>query len=685
MTVPSDDALAARYRALFEATPDGIMIVDDAGVYVDLNDAMCRMFGGTREELLGRHFTDFMPPDQLDAAVQAFAELQKTGGMAVEFPIRRTDGTLLNLEWRSRANFVPGLHLCIAHDLAKREAAQRALRESDERYRAFMTNSTEGIWRFELEEPFAIDLPLEQQIDLCYEHGYLAECNDAMARMYGFGSSAEIVGARLGDLLIRDNPENVEYLRAFIESGYRLTGAESHETDREGNEKVFVNSLVGVIEHGRVLRAWGTQRDATDEKRLERERVALVGRLELLAHVTAVLGSSLDYEQTLRSVAGVAVPRFADWCFIDVVTETGEAERVAACHPDPELVELVTEMERRYPTPADTPVGPPHTIRTGATQTYEIADEILTTYAQDHDHLAMLRRLAFRSGLVVPLTARGRVLGALSFAIAESGRSFSNEDVQLAEDLGRRAGLAIDNARLYSELERASRAKDDFLAMLSHELRTPMTATLGWAGMLERGPLPEEIVAAAAQAIAQSTRSQARLIEDLLDVSRIVAGKMQLASEPLLVADTIGAAVETVRPAADAKQIRLHVRLVDADVRLQGDHDRLQQVFWNLLSNAVKFTPRGGWVDVELVKEQENVRVTVRDNGEGIRRELLPHIFERFRQGETGASRKHSGLGLGLAIARNLVELHGGTLTAASEGEGSGAAFTVLLPVAPVV
>ena len=625
MTPPSPDALTARYRALFEATPDGILIIDDAGICIDLNDAMCHMLAATREQLVGRHFSGFVPPDRIDDAIRAFAELQSIGGLAVEFPVRRTDGTVVNFEWRARANFVPGLHLSIAHDLTEREAAQRALRESDERYRAFMTNSSEAIWRFELDEPIPVDLPIARQIDLCYEHGYLGECNEAMARMYGFESSSEIVGLRLGDLLIREKPENTEYLRAFMESGYRLTGAESHETDRHGNHKVFINSLVGIIEDGRILRAWGTQRDATEEKRLERERMALVARLELLADVTRVLGTSLDYEQTLRSIAGAAVPRFADWCLIEVVTESGD-------------------VEHRYSVPADLPDG------------------------------------AESNTLVAPLTARGRAIGTLSFAITDSERSFSAEDVQLAEDIGRRAGLAIDNARLYSELERANRAKDDFLAMLSHELRTPMTATLGWAGMLERAPVPEDVVAAAAQAIGQSTRAQARLIDDLLDVSRIVSGKMQLSLEPLVVAETIAAAVETIRAAAEAKQIRLDVRILDADARLQGDHDRLQQVFWNLLSNAVKFTPRGGWIDVELLMEQENVRVTVRDSGEGIRPDLLPHIFERFRQGDSGASRTHSGLGLGLSIARNLVELHGGTLTAASEGEGRGAAFTVLLP-----
>jgi PAS domain S-box-containing protein len=599
----------------------------------------------------------------------------------MEFPLLRSDGTQINLEWRSRANFLPGLYLCVAHDLTEREEAERALRESDERYRAFMANTTEAIWRFELDEPFSTALPIDEQIDLCYERAYLAECNDAMARMYGFESASQIVGMRMGDMLVRDNPENVAYLRAFIESGYHLAGAESRETDRDGNEKVFINSLVGIIADGRVVRAWGMQRDATEEKRLERERAALVSRLELLADVTAVLGSSLDYDQTLRSIAEAAVPRFADWCFIDVVAESGAVERVAVQHSDPAMIELAIEMERRYPTPAHTDIGPPHTIRTGETQSYEIPDEVLVRYAQSEEHLAMARALGFRNGLVVPLSARGRVVGALSFANAQSARTFSDDDVQLAEDLGRRAGLAIDNARLYSELDRANRAKDDFLAMLSHELRTPMTATLGWATMLERGPLPEELTLAAAQSIAQSTRAQARLIDDLLDVSRIVSGKMQLSMKTVAISDTISAAVATIAPAAEAKQIRLDVRLVDRDSRVYGDDDRLRQVFWNLLSNAVKFTPRGGWIDVELTREEGNVRVIVRDSGEGIPPELLPHVFERFRQGDSGASRKHGGLGLGLAIARNLIELHGGTLTASSEGPGRGATFAAVLPV----
>ncbi|HYC88031.1 MAG TPA: ATP-binding protein [Thermoanaerobaculia bacterium] len=673
------DAAGARYRALFETTPDGIMVVDDAGTYVDLNQAMCAMLGGTYEELIGRHFRDFMPPDRLEEAFAAFAALQSEGALAVEFPIRRTDGRILNLEWRSRSNFLPGLHFCIARDLSPREEAQRALRESEERYRAFVANSSEAIWRIELEEPVPTALEPDEQIDRYYRYGYLAECNEVMAAMYGFSTSAEIVGARLGDLVVREDPNNIEYLRAFIASGYRLLDAESHEVDREGNEKHFVNNLIGVVENGAVLRAWGTQRDITGQRTTERERAALVERLEFLADVTAVLGSSLDYEETLASVAAAAVPRFADWCFVDIVDAAGHVERVAVQHSDPRQVELCIGMERRYPTPPETPVGPPHTIRTGVTQSYDIDSALLAAHAKGEEHRRLLEALHFHAGLVVPLAARGRTLGALAFALSESERKFTEEDVRLAEDLGRRAGLALDNARLYGELERANRAKDEFLAMLSHELRTPMTATLGWGTMLQGG-LDAAGTRTAADAIVQATRAQAHLIDDLLDISRIVSGKMQLAVRPILLADAIDAAIETVRPAAEAKQIAMEIHR-DAGIRLHGDPARLQQVFWNLLSNAVKFTPRGGRVSISVTSDADSARVVVHDNGEGIDAELLPYIFDRFRQGESGASRKFGGLGLGLSIARNLVELHGGTLTAASAGRGQGAEFTVLLPI----
>ncbi|HKO54411.1 MAG TPA: ATP-binding protein [Thermoanaerobaculia bacterium] len=666
------------YKALFDTTPDGIMIVDAAGTYVDLNPSMCRMLHGTREQLVGRHFRDFIPPDRLDDAIAAFGQLRSDGALAVEFPVRALDGSVLHLEWRSRADFVPGLHFCVARDVS-------ALRESEERYRAFMANTSEAIWRFELEEPVPILLPPDEQIELFYRHGYLAECNDAMAAMYGFASRDELTGARLGDLLVRDDPDNIAYLCAFIESGYRLTDAESTERDREGNTKYFANNLLGIIDGGALVRAWGTQRDVTDSRRSDREKAVLLATASFLAQASEVLSSSLDYDQTLAAIAAVAVPQFYDWCFVDEVDAHGVVRRLVIRHSDERQIALAKESEEKFPTLGDPSYGPPRVIKTGrAEMAVEIDDAMLVRLARSEEHLDILRRMGFCSAAIVPLVARGRTLGALTFANSESGRHFDEAALRTAEDLARRAAMAADNARLYQQLESANRGKDDFLATLSHELRTPMTATLGWASMLRMGGLSDDTLRTAVETIAQSTAAQAKLIDDILDVSRIVTGKMQISLQPVRLADPIGAALETVRSAADAKQLAVDLELAAEEARVSGDPARLQQVLWNLLSNAVKFTPRGGRVRVVLDRpETGSARITVSDDGEGIAPDFLPFVFERFRQGETGMNRRHSGLGLGLSIARNLVELHGGRMTAHSDGVGQGATFTVFLPLLP--
>ena len=230
--------------------------------------------------------------------------------------------------------------------------------------------------------------------------------------------------------------------------------------------------------------------------------------------------------------------------------------------------------------------------------------------------------------------------------------------------------------------EDANRHKDEFLSMVSHELRTPLTAINGWAQMLRAGRLNAAQSARALETIVRNAKSQNQLINDLLDVSRIIAGKMRLDVEPLKLGTVIEAAIETVRPAAEAKGIHLSALFDPAADTMSGDAERLQQVVWNLLSNAVKFAPNGGRVEVRLKRADSHVEIVVGDNGQGIRPEFLPYVFERFRQENSGTNRPQGGLGLGLAIVRHIVELHGGTVRVASEGLGKGATFTVALPAA---
>src|SRR6185295_2554604 len=277
-------------------------------------------------------------------------------------------------------------------------------------------------------------------------------------------------------------------------------------------------------------------------------------------------------------------------------------------------------------------------------------------------------------------------LGGLFFGHPEAG-VFKERHERLVVGLAAQAAVAIDNARLFQAAERAraeavgaSRAKDEFLSVVSHELRTPLSSVLNWLKVLQRGGARTERFDRALASMERSTRIQAKLIDDLLDVSRIVSGRMQIDHRPVNLSAPVRAAVDTMAPTAEAKGVRLEAE-IDGTLTVAGDADRLQQIAWNLLSNAVKFTPAGGVVRLSLAPLNGNAELVVRDTGRGIAADFLPHIFERFRQADAAATRAQSGLGLGLAIVRHLVDLHGGTVAVESAGEGQGATFRVDLPL----
>lgn len=280
------------------------------------------------------------------------------------------------------------------------------------------------------------------------------------------------------------------------------------------------------------------------------------------------------------------------------------------------------------------------------------------------------------SGIVTPLRDEtGKLRG-----FAKIMRDFTER--KRAED--ERAQLLAREQAARVQAEAANRMKDEFLATLSHELRSPLNAMLGWTRLLNSRKFDEATTARAMETIERSARSQAQLVEDLLDVSRIIQGKLRLNVRSVELVSVIQAAIDTVRPAAEAKEIRLQTVLDPAAGPVAGDADRLQQIVWNLVSNAIKFTPKGGRVQVRLERVNSHVEITVTDTGQGINPAFVPYVFERFRQEDSSITRSYSGLGLGLAIVRHLVELHGGTVRAESQGEGQGATFTVKLPLMPV-
>lgn len=268
---------------------------------------------------------------------------------------------------------------------------------------------------------------------------------------------------------------------------------------------------------------------------------------------------------------------------------------------------------------------------------------------------------------------RGKLVSVLSLVLDVTARQSAEEE---------RAASLVRERAARRHAEEADRLKDEFLATLSHELRTPLTSILGWASMIRNGEVEGSAAARAIETIERNARSQARLIDDLLDVSRIITGNLRLDLHPLNLAPIVEAALDALRPTADVKGIDLQTHFVPAECLVRGDSNRLRQVIWNLLSNAIKFTQRGGSVKIELTCVETTARLMVGDTGDGISAEFLPYVFDRFRQAEGSISRKQGGLGLGLAVARHLVELHGGTINAGSEGLGCGSVFTVDLPLA---
>jgi signal transduction histidine kinase/DNA-binding response OmpR family regulator len=427
-----------------------------------------------------------------------------------------------------------------------------------------------------------------------------------------------------------------------------------------------------------------TWKDISPRKRAERA-------LRFLNEASTILASSLDFEATLSAVARLAVPHIGDWCGIEIVGEDGVARQLAVAHTDPAKIPLAHELRARYPASPDAPNGLPLVLRTGVTEFYpELTDEQIAASAVDADHLEILRKLELRSVIIVPLIARDRIFGALTLIGAESGRRFTSEDLEVAESLARRAALAVDNARLYREAERAraeaeaaNQAKSDFLATMSHELRTPLNAIAGYTELLEmelRGPITGE-QRDDLRRIRRSQRHLLALVNDVLNFARLDTGHLQYEITRVPLADALGEVETMVAPQLQAKGLSYELSLPPKSLAVLADREKLQQIMVNLLSNALKFTASGGRIAVACAVEGSSVAITVSDTGRGIPSDKLEAIFEPFVQVERTLTRETEGSGLGLAISRQLAWAMDGDLTVVSD-VGVGSAFTLTLPVA---
>jgi PAS domain S-box-containing protein len=760
-------------------------------------------------------------------------------------------------------------------EIAERQQAEAALQKEQEMLRVLLDNVQAGIVA-------------------CNAEGILTLFNRAAREFHGLPEQplppdqwAEYYDLYKLDGKTRLSKQEIPLFRAL--QGETVYNVEMVIAPKQGMPRTLLASGQAIVNaQGQKQGAVVVMHDITERKQAEAVRLRLAeeqaqlvreqtARLEaeagqrraaFLVEVSTVLASSLDYEQTLQSVAQLAVPYFADWCSVDLLNDDGSINRVAVAHSEPEKVQFGWELAQRFPRHLDDGYGISEVMKTGQSQiVIEITDDQLVAAVSNPDYLEILRSVGLKSCIIAPLQARGRVLGSISFVFAESDRHYSSTDLALAEDLARQAAIAIDNARLHhatqqakqaaetaadrtarlqtvtaalsesltpeqvaeviveqsmtaleataalvvlvskdrteleivksvgyqpdlvaawrrfsitvdvplaeairtgipqwvetladriaryphlaqiysrydfdswmslplvvegtsvgglllsfkqfkqlsqddrefilalsrqcaqaisraqlyeaeryarAEAEQANQVKDEFLAVLSHELRTPLNPILGWSKLLQNQQHDPATLSRGLQTIERNAKLQTQLIEDLLDVSRILRGKLSLDVAPVDLKPTIEAAMETVRLAAEAKAIQIQAELDPNVGYVSGDAGRLQQVVWNLLSNAVKFTPNGGQVQIILEQIDSEAQITVTDTGKGITPEFLPYIFERFRQADSKTTRKFGGLGLGLAIVRQLVELHGGMVRVDSAGEGQGATFTVRLPL----
>lgn len=408
--------------------------------------------------------------------------------------------------------------------------------------------------------------------------------------------------------------------------------------------------------------------------------------MRFLNGISSALSFSLNRDSLLERVTHLAVPYLADWCFVDLVESESLFRRLAVAHASNNQENQANVLQHVYELRSDEPHGTARVMQSGQP---EIIDNVTESWRQssltNSTYLNTLHELGAQAYLCIPLLVHGRRLGSMTFAMAESGRSYGKAEVALAEELARRAALAVVNAQLYREAQEANRTKDEFLMVAAHELRTPLTTLVGYAHMLLATDMSDAAQQQALQRVEQESWSLVQIVNDIVDVSRVIAGKIQLDPRPLEISPIIETAAMAVRPAAEAKGIELIALNERCAGIITGDASRLQQVFWHLLSNAVKFTPAGGRIEIKASCPETHVRVEVRDTGIGINPEFLPFVFERFRQLDSSMTRQHEGLGLGLAIVRYLVELHGGHVRASSKGEGQGSTFTVDLPMVAAI
>ena len=678
---------------LFATAPVGLAVWDAELRYVRVNRMLATVNGLPIEAHIGRRVEEVLPEPLASAVVGYMTQVLETGKPVFDVPITAETAAEAGhpREWlasyfpvRTATGELTGIGGVVT-DVTERKGTLEALSQSEERFRLLIENVRD----------YAIFVQDPQ--------GRVASWNEGAERILGYAAD-DVLGEHFSRFL---PPEDVA--AGLPEDELRTAATRGHaEIEgwriRKDGSRFWANIVMTPLrDDAGVLRGFAKViRDVTESRRTQE-------RLQFLADASKILSASLDYEKTLAEVARLAVPALADWCAVHIVDANGQPQQLALTHADPQKLELASELQRRYPPDPGEARGVWNVIRTGEPEFVEtIPDSVLRAAARDEEHYQLLQSLGLTAYMIVPLVSRARTLGTLTLVADGSGRRYGPADVTVAEDLASRAATAVDNALLYRDAQEAIGVRDEFLSLASHELRTPVTILHAYTQALtrtvqrslaahpasegdgDRVPIDRGRLTSSIQAMDQAIARLVGLVEDLLDVSRLQRGSLQIHRVTTDLTSLVARVVDGFRMQQSQGRLpaTLSIELELPEKRFisgEWDPDRLDQVVANLLENAIKYSPADGSVVVRLGLDEDAdgspaAHITVRDSGIGIPAEQQHTIFEPYSRATNASARNYPGFGMGLAVAKEIIERLDGRIWAESGGEDRGSMFHVVLP-----